>query len=199
MYSYSATGNYNVREDFGQKNVKKEGNYLGDIFTKDMVHAIIDINECKKRNDDNSKTNSQNYNNALKEFTKISLECKNNLNNLEKEKQKLNTTFNTSKIIAQKKGATQAQKDQNITDKKNLDAKTTEIKNYNNSCKSKVQEPMNSYSRNLLPSYYGRNLSFKVLAGNRFQETQHICCPNTHKKIGYMKYGILEDLHVCSK
>lgn len=46
-----------------------------------MVHTIIDLNECKK-NDDNSKTNSQNYNNALKEFTKISLECKNKLNNL---------------------------------------------------------------------------------------------------------------------
>ena len=81
------------------------------------------------------------------------------------------------------------------TDKENLDKKIEE----KNKCKILRSEPMETYNKNKLPTYMHRNLNYQVVAGEKFELTSKICCPTSHNTIGYIKYGKINDFHVCYK
>jgi hypothetical protein len=205
MFHYTANGNYNIREDFGNK--QNFGPYLGSNFTKsnsfrgakDMVQAITSREKCKQKNIEADKINERHLKNMNNNIAKISRECESKKKSLEAEVNNLISEFNKSKAIADKRGSTQAQKNKFKQDEINLNAKKKELENHNTNCTKSITQERISYSNNLLPKYWERNLNFKVWAGMPFEQTSHICCPVTHREIGHMTYNQLDGFHVCYK
>jgi len=164
-----------------------------------MVQAITSIEKCNQRNIEVNEINNKNLKIRHDNIIKINNECQTNKKSLEKNIDDLRKEFIRSSNIADKRGSTQAQKNKKNTDKYNLDLKISELKDYNTNCKNRINQENTSYNNNLLPRNWGRNLDFKVWAGMPFEQTNHICCPLTHREIGHMKYGQLDDYHVCYK
>ncbi len=198
MFHYTANGNYNVREDFGNK--QNFGPYLGsNFFTNSMIHAITSKEQCKQKNSEANKINEKNLKNMNDNVAKISKEWESKKKSLLDQVNNLTTEFNKSKAIAEKKGATKAQINKFKQDESNLNAKKRELENHPNNCTKSITQERITYSNNLLPKYWERNLNFKVWAGMPFEQTSHICCPVTHREIGHMTYNKLDGFHVCYK
>jgi len=133
----------------------------------------------------------------------IADECSTNSKKLNNEQiALLDKVIKSDAIINKPKSKpSEAQKKENNTLRNQLTQKLTEIEDYKLSCRNRNATAWNEYLEliNKNPSYnYSRNLNSNVRAGQYYDVTRHVCCPNTHE-FGRIDWNGMPNFVVCYK